>query len=204
MATPAPHTETAPTTDPAATSQPDLVGIAAQVASKHAGGPATRPDPRAGRSGRKSSAVEVDSFLRKNGLKAVPAADPSSAPVDSAPSYVVDPAFVRQMAEMALKAVEAYRQRATYLRAVTIGADKDLAKELAEGNGAPPGAIEVISVSLAEISQKYGWLSQWTPEVAIIIAMGTWLGKDLATMRRLEAIRRQSKGDDESNGHRKA
>ena len=113
-------------------------------------------------------------IVAQNNLRAVPGDTPPQTGLPPETGYVVEPEFVREMAAMALKGIEAYRQRACNLRALAIGADKDLARELAEGNGTPPGAIEVISRSLAEISQKYGWLSQWTPEVAIVIAVGTW------------------------------
>lgn len=92
------------------------------------------------------------------------------------------------MAEAGLKALEAWRQRATYLKALTIGADKSVAADLAEGNGAPPGAIEVIAFSLAEIAQKYPALAQWSPEVAVVMAAGTWFLKDMDTMNRLGKI----------------
>lgn len=144
------------------------------------------------RQGRRTVAEEAQEYLRKNGLRAVPTASgqaPGPDPESPAgPAYVVDPGFIRKMAEVGLKGIESWQQRQTYLTALKIGADKDLAKQLAAGNGAPPGAIEVMSLSIAEISQKYGFLSQWSPEVALVLAAGAWITAHQTTMNRLKAL----------------
>lgn len=175
----------------ATTPLPDLQQVADSLAAKHSAAPATDPKSKVGRSGRPPFAEEVQRYCAANGVRLVPLeSGPDSGPAPG-PGYVVSPDFVRQMAELALKGVEAYRQRACFLKALAVGADKNLARELGEGNGAPPGAIQVISYSLAEISQKYDWLSQWTPEVALIVALATWTAKDLHTLKRLEELRVQ-------------
>ena len=171
---------------------PDLKQVAAQIAAKHSTTGA-KSNGKVNKGGRRTVAEEAQAYLRANNLRAVPESAPDQTQAPLVGGYAVDPEFVRNMAKMALEATEAWRQRATYLKATAIGADKELARELAEGNGAPPGAIEVISRSLAEISQKYGWLSQWCPEIAVVVAAGAWFSKDMSTMKRLEAIHRENK-----------
>jgi hypothetical protein len=173
-------------------SQPDLLGLAHRLAEKHTA-TATKPSPTVNKGGRRSAADEAQAWLAKNGLRAVPADEQGQAGPPVGGGYVVDPGFVREMAKTIMKAVEAQRQHRFYVKALAIGADKPLAKELSDGAGAPPGIIEAISISLGECSQKYAWLSQFTPEGVVIGGVLTWIGHDLAMMKRLEKIGKDSK-----------
>jgi len=182
---------------------PDLTGLAQQLAVKHAAGP-ERPSqkgkglgvPRPG-AGRGTFPEEMARYLSKNGLRTVPvdtAGDPGGpppgglAPLPSGPAYVVTPEFVKTCAETLLKGVEAYRCRAVFLKSLSLGADKELAKQLGDEAAAPPGAIAVISLSCAEISQKYDVLAAWSPEVMLVVAATTWIGKDLALHKKLNDL----------------
>jgi hypothetical protein len=139
---------------------------------------------------------EVRAYCERNGLRLVSGGQDQAGlppgetpPLDDSPGgFVVDPAFVRALAKAGIEGIEAWRQRAFFLKAREIGADVEQAKELATGAGAPPGAIDVICISLAEISQKYAWLSQWCPEVAILIAAGSWVISDRKNMQKLDRI----------------
>lgn len=188
----APGAETRP-------AQPDLGGLAAQMAAKHGAGsqpgqpgaaPAGSPKNKGGRG---SQAEEAQKWLAANNLVAVPAGgqDPAAdpAPVNPGPVYVVDPAFIAGAATTLARGIETWRQRkvAFAVMRLTEG-DKALAAEFAEEAAAPPGCLEVIGNSLAEVFQKYGWLAAAGPEVVLVGAIGIWWQKDAALMRRLEAL----------------
>jgi hypothetical protein len=207
---------TAPGAAPGAVSTPgqsDLVGLATELAATHgaASGPAgpgpgpVGPGPNKG--GRRAFAVELEDYCRKHGLRVVanqggpegagpgglapdPGAGPGTGPGGDA--YTVRPEFVRDLAKTGLEAVQAWRQRAFYLKALAVGCDKAAAMELADVSGAPPGCIETVAASMEELARKYAWATAYSPEIAIVVALGTWGVKDLQAMRRLEAIAKQN------------
>lgn len=135
---------------------------------------------------------EVAEYLRKNNLQAVPAQTaPYPGVSEGQPAYVVTPEFVKECSATLLKGIEAWRVRQVYLKAVTISQDKDLSRQLAEQAGAPPGTIDVMSVALAELSQKYAWLASWTPEALLVVAGGTWLAKEVNLSKKLAELEQQ-------------
>jgi len=174
--------------------------LAANLAAKHGAGPSSKPPPPPpkplpgpAKGGRRTVQEEAADYLRKNGLVAVPA---QTAPgqtdlAPAQPSYVVTPEFVKDCSSTLLKGIESWRVRQVYITAVTISRDKDLSKQLAEEAGAPPGCIDVMAVSLAELSQKYNLLSTWTPELLFCVAMGSWIVKEASLQKKLNALAAQ-------------
>jgi len=182
------------TAHPAAT--PDLVGLAAQLGAKHGarGGAAPSPagpGPAGGKNkgGRASAEDEARKFLASRNLVAVPAgaAEPQ-APVAAGPAYVVDPEFVKGCTATLLKGVEAFRVRAVYLKTEALSGDKNLAREFANEAGAPPGAIDVMTMCMVELTKKYDMLNAATPEALLVIAGLVWAAKDLTLHARLNKL----------------
>jgi hypothetical protein len=211
----------APGAAPGAVSTPgqsDLVGLATELAQAHGAGagpagPGPGPvGPGPNKGGRRAFAVELEDYCRKHGLNVVahqggqegqnpgglapdPGAGPGTGP--GGESYTVRPEFVRDLAKTGLEAVQAWRQRAFYLKALAVGCDKAAAMELADVSGAPPGCIETVAASMEELARKYAWATAYSPEIAIVVALGTWAVKDLSTLRRLEAIAKQASAGQE-------
>jgi hypothetical protein len=183
-----------PSGNPPGTAAPDLERLATDLAARHAA--AGGVSPKVNRGGRRTAAEEVADYCARNGLRLVPEGEgaPDAAP-DPGPAYVVTPEFVRTCTGTLLRGVEAFSQRQVFLKALTIGADANLAKELAGEAGAPPGAIDVMSLCMAEIAQKYDFLAASTPEVLLVVAGATWGGRYLALMRRLSRIEAEQKRD---------
>lgn len=161
---------------PVGNGQPDLRGLAAAVAARH-----NLPgvDPATGRRPRGRP--------RKDGLPAgsVPRPPdagpvaPVEAPDDGGRPYVVDPGLVERLAKAAISGIEAWEQTQLFVRARVIFADDAAARALAAKAGPPPGCVDVMATALAEITQKYDLASQWTPEIALTVAVLTWAGKDV-------------------------
>lgn len=188
--------EQAQSSPPPESKTPDLVSLAAQLATKHqAGGAAAAPIggnrghvPGPGRPKRE---VEIRQYLEKQGLKTVPVFStdgPSVDPCPAQPGYTVDPGFVKSCAETLLKGIEAWRVGAVYRKALAIGDDKTLAKQLSDDASAPPGAIEVMSMCAGELAAKYDFLAAASPEALFITAGVVWAAKDLALWKRLREL----------------
>lgn len=183
---------------------PGLRELAGKVASAHAPGPAGIPKPGAPpgkkrpRGGRGTDEEIVARFMASRNLRAVPLEQAGGDPGGYQARAVVTPQFVEEISEKLLKGLESWMQRRTYRLAVRIGADKVLAREIATDDGAPPGMIPVMAASLAECSQKYPWLAEWTPEGALVACSLTWASAHLATTSRLRAIAAEMKEARES------
>lgn len=185
-----------------AAAAPNLERLASDLAAKHGGaGAASGVNRSVNRGGRRTVEEEAADYCARNGLRMVPAEGGDAPPADSGPAYVVDPEFVRTCAGTLLRGVEAFTQRQTYLKALHIGADVNVAKELAGEAGAPPGCIEVMSLCAAEIAQKYDVLAASTPEVLLGVAALTWSARYLALMRRLSVIAAEQKKEESKGAH---
>ncbi len=200
MAAETPSTPPAQSGAEAAAKTPDLESLAHRLAAKHT----TNGNPPAGlasakRGGRRTAEQEVSGYLARHGLRAVPTTAtpgdgqpqvvPVPGPAPTGPGYAVTPDFVKTCAETLLKGIEAFRQRQVYLTVTKLTEDKELAKQFAVEASAPPGAIDVMSMCAAELSQKYQFLATWSPEALLCLAGMTWLGKDLALAKRLQEIK---------------
>ena len=75
-----------------------------------------------------------------------------------------------------------------YRKALDIAEDKGLAKNLSEEAGAPPGAIQVMALCCAELTQKYDFLGAATPEALLIVAGTVWIAKDLTLIKKLNDL----------------
>jgi len=196
---------------PAAAAVPDLVGLAADLAAKHAaggssrGGTATSDLAPHNKGGRRPLEEELADYLARTGQRVVsvgPGDDSGVAeagkdlgPAAIAPApHVVTPEFIRTAAQTLLEGIAAWRQGkvAAVVLALTEG-DKEMAARFAAEAGAPPGAIEVMSLSAAEIAAKYELIARWSPEAVLVLAAATWIGKDMALMKKLQALASEKK-----------
>jgi len=174
-----------------ATQAPQLEQLASQLAEKHAAA-----SNGARRGGRKTAQEEAADYLSRNRLRAVPmdaSGDLGRAPIDDpggAPpferGYVVTPDFVRTCATTLLEGIEAYRKRQVFLTVQKL--NSSLAPQFADEAGAPPGAIEVMSLCAAELAQKYDAFAKCGPEALFCVAALTWAGKDIALHKKLSEL----------------
>jgi hypothetical protein len=173
------------------TAAPQLEQLASQLAAKHAAS-----SNGARRGGRKTAQEEAAEYLSRNRLRAVPldesgapggpqADDPGGEPAFER-GYVVTPDFVKTCADTLLRGVEAYRKRQVFLTVQKL--NPSLAPQFADEAGAPPGAIEVMSLCAAELAQKYDAFAKCGPEALLCVAAATWVGKDLALHKKLSAL----------------
>lgn len=192
--------------NPPPTPVAELERLAAALAAKHADGPSSRPPfptvarPRSN-AGRKSAEAETAAYLARNHLRAVPddgmgdtepppsvAEESSSTTAPPPPPPPISPEFVRTAAETLLTGIEAWRQKQVAQATLKICNDTALAKELSAEAAAPPGCIDVMTLSIVEIVGKYQLLATWTPEAMLCISAIVWIGKDLALHKRLTEL----------------
>ncbi len=161
---------------PAERGQPDLHGLAEQVAARHV---PPGYDPATGRRPRGRP--------RKDGRPAGSVVDPSpapplagvEAPPDAPPGHLVDPDFIGDVVKAVCQGVEGWEKAEMYRQRFATLNDAKAAREIAERVGPPPGAIETLGRACVEMGRKYQWLGQWTPETVILGVLATWAGKDL-------------------------
>lgn len=165
---------------------PNLEQLAAQLASKHAAEaaaePVARPRGRPRLDGLPSGSVAA----KAADARAKVAAPETALPPERA--FVVDPALVQRLAKVACEGIEAWEKRRLFVACRKLELGGKETEDLLSEAGAPPGAIEVISACAAEIAQKYDWLSQWTPEAALLAAAAAWIGKDAVLFRKLDEL----------------
>jgi hypothetical protein len=192
-----------PTSPPAASGNPNQPApgsasrLAANLAAKHGAAAAAvklKP-PTKGAPGRATSEQEAARYLASRGLAAVPAgqAPPPALVAPETPQYVVTPEFVGEVSEKVCKSVEGYRVSSREHRVMKLCGDKGLSKDFGESSKAPPGCIETISKSMMEIARKYPTILQWTPEFAVLAAIGTWIAKDQDVNNRLTKLEQMVK-----------
>lgn len=142
----------ADTSPPPERGQPDLLGVAEQVAARHV---PPGCDPATGRRPRGRP--------RKDGRPAGSVADAASAPPlagveappDAPPGDLVDPEFIGDVVKAVCQGIEGWEKAELYRQKFAQLADAKAAREIAERVGPPPGALATLGRACVELGRKY-------------------------------------------------
>lgn len=100
----------------------------------------------------------------------------------------VDKELVQKCVASVIGAVDGIVVRRVNQRAIRIGCDEDLAKELWQNCAITKGELEVISECTGAIVEKYQILGRYAPEAMLFASLVIWSGRIVLVMRKLDAI----------------
>lgn len=111
---------------------------------------------------------------------------PPSTP-DTLPRPAFDPIVVRKSVESVIDGVNVIAVGIVHTKASKVFPPGE-ARQLSEGVRCPAASRETLSMAIPALMEKWGWSSEYCPEIAVLGGLGGWLGGVGVVIKRIDHL----------------